>query len=358
MSKFNQNLEISSPPLRLGVIGTGRISQIVLPQLPAWQVVVAGLADVQVTAAHALAEKLGHGQVYESPAALLACPEIEAVYLATPPVTHRDLVKEALAAGKHVLCEKPWTLNAAEARALLETVQQFPALKVGCCSSRFCYSPATASAREVLRQGTLGKLIRVRLHATGGLPASIDHLPEWKRNAATAGGGLTVDWCVYELEWLRSVLGDAFAPLDVMANFGFWRREGTSLESSYYAVIRCAGGLEIVVSRQPEIGPRRHAIELRGETGGLDLPFAPDHPQRVARLFTLEADGKTLNSAERGEPTTDWGGILYGPLTDLADAIRNDTAPSATAEGQITVHAVLDAIYTSAREHRVVPVAL
>jgi predicted dehydrogenase len=358
MSETPNSKGKTTKPLRLGVIGTGQISQIVLPMLPANEVTLCGLADVNVEAAKTLAEKLGNIAVFETPSALLAAPEIEAVYIATPPATHSALVEEALSAGKHVICEKPWTLNAAEARALAETAARFPDLKLGCCSSRFCFSPAADAARDALKNGSLGKLIRVRLHATGGLPGSIDHLPEWKRNAATAGGGVSADWCVYELEWLRSVIGDAFDPITVTASFGFWRRENSSLESSYYAVIRCASGLEVVVSRQPEIGPRRHSIELRGEVGGLDIPFAPDHLDKSARLHTLEADGKTLKTEEIGAPTTDWAGILYGPITNLARAIRNNTEPSATAEGQITVHAVLDAIYASAQTHQVAPVCL
>jgi predicted dehydrogenase len=358
MSESPNSPEIPFVPLRLGVIGTGQISQIVLPMIPADRVVVAGLADVNIDAAKTLAEKIGNVTVYETPAALLAAADIEAVYIATPPATHGSLVEEALKAGKHVICEKPWTLNAAEARTLAEAISRFPALKVGCCSSRFCFSPGAEAARESIANGSLRKLIRVRVQATGGLPGPIDHLPEWKRNAATAGGGLTADWCVYELEWLRSILGSAFEPVEVTANFGFWRREGSSLESSYYAVIRCASGLEVVVSRQPEIGPRRHSVELRGEMGGLDIPFAPDHIDRSARLHSLEADGKTLKTVEVGTPTTDWSRILYGPITNLADAIRTNTTPSATVEGQITVHAVLDAIYTAARENRIAQVSL
>ena len=344
----------TAAPVRLGVVGAGQISQIVLPMLAGSDLVVAGLADLNQEAAQAQAAKLGGVPVYPDPAALLAAPDIEAVYIATPPATHGALVEAALSAGKHVLCEKPWTLDAAEARSLAETVRRFPGLRVGCCSSRFCFSPTSRAARALMAEGALGRLRRVRIFSTGGPPSGVDRMPAWKRSIATAGGGMAIDWGVYELEWLRFVLGAAFDPCEVSATLDYWRHEGTDLESGYHAVIRCASGLEVILTRQPEIGPSRADVELRGETAGLDVPFATG----AGRLHRLQADGKSIETVECCEPTTGWSEILSGPIVDLARSVRTGTEPSATADGQILVHSVLDAIYTAARERRVVAIAL
>lgn len=357
MSEINKHTSTPSP-LRLGVVGAGQIAGIILPMLADRPVTVTGVTDVNASAAQSLSTTASNAPVFATADELLNDLSTEAVYLATPPNTHKPLVMSALKAGKHVICEKPWTLNADEARDLLSLTRAHPKLLVGCCSSRFCFTPAAQTARRFVAENALGKLRQVRLFSTGNPPSPLDQLPQWKQRADTAGGGLSSDWGVYELEWIRATLGSHFVPVEVTAWLSDWKREGSGLDSGYHAVIRCDSGLEVVLARQSEVGPRHHQIEMRGETGGLDVPFAPDAKDNIARLHRLNADGKTLETTAASEPTTSWDEILCGPIVNLAEAVRNQTEIAAPPSGQIVVHTLLDAIYRSGREHHTISIKL
>jgi predicted dehydrogenase len=339
-------------PLRLGVIGAGQISQIILPMLSKEAVVVTGVTDLNPAAARALAETLGSPRVHPDHHSLLAAQDVEAVYIATPPATHMALTLAALNAGKHVICEKPWMMNATEARQVAAEADRHPDLKVGCCSSRFCFTPAARVAGQKVAEKALGHLRQARVRARISPPALLENLTGWKRSSQSAGGGLAADWGVYEIEWLRSTLGPAFAPVAITASLDFWRRENSDLESSYQVTISCADNLEVQLDRTAEIGPPDNLIELRGDRAGLNVPFAPDATDKVARLYTLEADGKIVETRTDAPVTDDWNAILCGPLLNLAAAVRSGTPVAASPESQILVHEILDAIYVSGRERR------
>lgn len=347
------SISIKHQPLRLGVVGCGRIAQIVLPMLAPRGIEVVALCDVNTEAANSLATQLEGPRVMPDAAALIADPSVEAVYLATPPATHRDLILQAAAAGKAVVCEKPWVLNAQEARNLARALDRYPGVQAGSCASRFRFTAAVAAAESHLSSGALGRIRQVRIDAVTPLPVPLCELPPWKRSAATAGGGLAADWCVYEIDWVAAVIGAAFDPVAVNATLDDWRREGTGLDSGYSIHIRCASGLDVRLNRRPEVAPKRHNVEIRGETGGLDIPFAPDAAQRTARLHQLGADGKSVESAELAV-VDDWGSILCGPIVNLAEAVRGAATVASPPASQVLVHTVLDGIHLSGREERTV----
>jgi predicted dehydrogenase len=259
-------------------------------------------------------------------------------------------VLQAARAGKPVIGEKPWVLGADEARLLAEELEGCPPVPVASCASRFRFTPATAAAVACLREGALDRVRLVRVSAVTPPPAPLAELPPWKRSAAAAGGGLAADWCVYEIDWLAAVFGAAFDPVEVTATLDDWRREGTGLDSGYTAHLRCASGLDVRLDRRAEIAPRQHRVEIRCEHGGIDLPFAPDTSDRIARLHRPAEDGKGIVSKEIAPALDDWSDILCGPLVNLADAVRGTAPVAATPASQILVHTLLDAIYRSGRE--------
>ncbi len=111
----------AAPQLRWAVIGCGVIANQMAQSLELAGRKLAGVANRTASKAHAFAERYGVEKVYETVEELYADPDIDAVYITTPHNTHIAYLRGALAAGKHVLCEKAITLNSAEldeARAL------------------------------------------------------------------------------------------------------------------------------------------------------------------------------------------------------------------------------------------------
>ena len=104
----------TAPRLRWGVIGCGVIANQMAQTLALEGRAIDGVANRTRDKADAFAEKYGVGRVYDSIDDLIASPDIDAIYLTTPHNTHITYLRKALAAGKHVLCEKAITLNSDE----------------------------------------------------------------------------------------------------------------------------------------------------------------------------------------------------------------------------------------------------
>lgn len=340
--------------LKLGVIGSGQISGILMPMLADKDIRPTALTDLNLDAARALAEKIGeHVVVHDSADALLASPDVDVIYVATPPSSHAPLTRQALEAGKHVLCEKPWMATVEEARDIAETCARHPELKVASCASRFRFAQSSDLCRESVSANKLGPLRWARLCATLNAPKDASEIHAWKLKPGISGGGLVGDWGVYELEWLRGTLGHAFQPVSVYALFDYWKREEQRVESGYQILIECEGNLTCHINRSAEIGPLTHGISLRGDTGGIDAPFAPNHSNTDVVQHHADNNGKIV-SETIATNSTDWGDILVGPFIDLADAINNDTPVAADPESQLFLQRLLTAVYTSADKGEVV----
>lgn len=340
---------------RFGIIGTGEIVRMVRPALLAnGSLQVVALAGRNPAATAALAAEFGSVTACRDYHELLK-RDLDAVFIATPPHLHLEMVEAALAAGKHVVCEKPLVMNLDEL-ARMETVQRRqPHLKVASCSSRFNVCPPVRRAREMIAAGQLGRILTVRLNSSIELPKALSALPAWKRHRSTSGGGLAMDWGVYDLDWLQFVLGDLFQPLSVMGSVDFFPGQGTGLETSYLAHLHCGGGLTIALERRPEHGPRFQRAEIRGTEGGLDLPFMPgDNPHNL--LWHRRTSHDELQTEVLPEQVSGWDAILSYPIVDLAHALSANREVASPLAAQAPIYRVIAALYQSASSGASVPV--
>lgn len=194
--------------LRWGVVATGRIAHKVTRDL-------ACLEDAELYAvssrgklsAQAFAEEHGFTVSYhDGPSGagyqqLFADPRVDVVYVATPHAQHFEVVRAALEAGKHVLCEKPFTINASEARELVRLAGDRGLFLMEAVWTRFL--PATRRALELIRGGAIGTVRWVQ--ADLGFPAAYDRTDRlWD---PAAGGGALLDLAVYPLTWAIAALG-------------------------------------------------------------------------------------------------------------------------------------------------------
>jgi predicted dehydrogenase len=350
--------------IRFGIIGTGAIVRIVRPAFldegansaeasasPGRARVVA-VADVNAEAARAESEALGGVRIFNDYHELLADPEVDAVYIATPPFLHHEMVLAALDAGKHTLCEKPFMMDGREAQSIASVHDQSSShLKLACCSSRFHASPPARAARRLIAEGGIGEVVRVRAIHRSPPPAPLDTLPGWKRERKTNGGGLAMDWGVYDLDWLRYVLGEAFDPVGVFAQTEDHGREHSDLESGFASEIVLRSGALVHWERWAEHGPAGGRVEIRGTRGGIDLPFTPGiEPEALIRFRYDEAGNLTRDVLS--DPLTSWPAILQYPIHDLATAVAAAHEVASPAAAQVVIHQVIDALYESAASGR------
>jgi predicted dehydrogenase len=196
--------DAARPIIRWGVVGTGTIARAFaedLRLLP--DASLCAVASRNRDRAQAFLKEFGGGQgrTHDSVEELARNPEVDVVYVATPHTRHKDDCMACLEGGRAVLCEKPFTVDANEARAVVAQARK---------SQKFCmeamwmrFHPLVLKVRDLVQSGKLGE-IRL-LTADFGYPTSFD--PESRFFNPTLGGGALLDRGVYPLSLAYFLLG-------------------------------------------------------------------------------------------------------------------------------------------------------
>ncbi|MDJ0333599.1 Gfo/Idh/MocA family oxidoreductase [Salinibacterium sp. G-O1] len=188
--------------LKWGVLGPGTIANTFVTTLHAnSDQRMLGVGSRSLERASAFAAKHGIPNVYGSYEALVADPDIDVVYIAAPHSEHRDLALLALAAGKHVLVEKPIALSAAEAREIAAAATAAGLFAAEAMWTRFL--PKSTVIRQLLDDGVLGD---VRL-TSAELSFKFGFDPEHRLYNRELGGGALLDLGVYPLSFIHFVMG-------------------------------------------------------------------------------------------------------------------------------------------------------
>jgi predicted dehydrogenase len=189
-------------PIRWGIIGTGGIASAFagdLKLLPDAKVVAVGSRTQQ--SADAFADRFGIANRHASYAALATDPDVDAVYVATPHPGHHDAAMLGIDAGKAVLVEKPFTINAAEARALIAAAQAKGTFLMEAMWTRFL--PHIVRVREVIAEGRLGDIRSVVADHGQWFAPDPDH----RLFAPVLGGGALLDLGVYPVSFASMIFG-------------------------------------------------------------------------------------------------------------------------------------------------------
>jgi predicted dehydrogenase len=322
-----------SGKLRWGVLGAAKIA--ITKVIPAMQGgrhnEVVALASRDLDRARAAAEQLGLFRAYGSYDALLADPDVDAVYIPLPNHLHVPWSLRALEAGKHVLCEKPVALSAAEATTLLEAARRHPDLKV---MEAFMYRhhPQWHRVRAMVGDGAIGSLRTV--HCTFAYhnvdPANI-------RNQARMGGGGLMDIGCYGASVARLLFdaepGRVCAVVERDEQFGTDRLATALLDFG-------RGTATFTASTQ--MTPYQE-VQLFGTTGAIhvEAPFNPPL-DRPVRLWHRQ-DGRVDEILVAPENQFTLQGDLF------ARAVLDGTPVPTPLEDAVANMRVLDAVVSSAK---------
>lgn len=199
--------------LRIGILGAANIAPQALidPARDNADVVVTAIAARDVSRAEAFAAKHGVARVHRSYEALIADPDIDAVYNPLPNGLHGRWTRYAITAGKHVLCEKPFAANAAEAREVADLAAAHSGLVV-MEAFHHRYHPLTLRAEEIIASGELGALQRVEAAFCFPLPKFSDI-----RYDFALAGGATMDAGCYAVHMLRTFGGSTLKVVSAQA---------------------------------------------------------------------------------------------------------------------------------------------
>jgi len=326
--------------LRWGVLSTANIG--LKKVIPAMQMgehtTIAAIASRDFSKASAAAQALGIAKAYGSYEELLADPAIDAVYNPLPNQLHVPWTIKAAEAGKHVLCEKPLALTAAEAETLLE-VRARTGVKIGEAFMIRSY-PQWLRLRELIREGRIGEL-----RSIAGFFSYFNADPGNIRNHVEAGGGALMDIGCYLIHASRYAF--AQEPTRVVGLVD--RDPGMHIDRLTSVILDFPAGQSIFTcSTQLVPYQRIHFFGTHGRIE-IEIPFnAP--PDRPTRLF-IDSSGDLFGSGIATEtfPVCDQY-TLQGDA--FSRAILDDTEVPVPLEDAINNMAVIDAIFRSAKSHQ------
>ena len=317
--------------LRIGILGAARIapSAVIKPAQHVGEAVIGAVAARDRRRAQEFASKHGIPKVHDSYAALVADPDLDAIYNPLPNGLHAEWTIAALEAGKHVLCEKPFTANANEAEAVAAVATRTGLVVMEAFHYR--YHPLARRMREIVDSNELGEIRRVETELCFPLPKFSDI-----RYQYDLAGGATMDVGTYTVHMAR-LLGreepevvsatakrrgpdiDRAMRAELKFPSGHTGRITCSMWSSwliqtYARVIGERGELHVINPTSPQLWHRMR-VKVNGTARSEKFPRKPTYE------YQLEA---FCAAVLRGEPT----------LTPPPDSIANMR--------------VLDAIYLAA----------
>jgi len=281
-------------------------------------------------------------------------PETDVVVIGLPNHLHEEAVRLAVEAGKAVLCTKPLGRTAAEAKRILDLVEN--AGVFGGYLEDLVYTPKTLKALQSVQNGAVGEVLWARSRETHSGPHS-----DWFWDLDLAGGGAIVDLGCHCIEIIRNFIGKEIRPVEVMC----WADtlvHPIDAEDNGIGLIRFANG----AMGQFEVSwSFRGGMDLRDEVAGTEGTIWLNHFLRTG--FEIFTSGGGAYVAEKADQETGWlfpvgdevTELGYTDMfTDMFESIDEGREPRETFYDGYVVNAIIDACYRSAKTKRWEPVEL
>jgi predicted dehydrogenase len=318
-------------PLRLAFLGCGFITRVHSRNLQPFRTdIVCAYASREKARSEELCRRYGGAGTYASYRAAIEDPGVDAVVVAVPPRFHLDLTLEALAAGKHVLVEKPAYLQLSDYERVLEARDR--AGRVVLVGENDHYKPLAVCLRGLLNEGAIGEMVFAHF-AT--LAHKLKGADDWRNDEAMAGGDAFFEEGIHWLH-LAGSLGPTITAID---------------------------GYRPEVAREgPDTRAKSMMVAFRYDNGAVgSLYYSREIPSllrglRLSKLFgrrgviTFESNGAFVLVRGRGRPRVIFPGFrdvrgYQAMYRDFARAIRQGGAPEMSLERAMADHRLMDQIY-------------
>ncbi len=323
-------------PIRWGILGVSKFAQRqMIPSVrKSSEVEIVAIASRDLDKAQAAAREFGIPKAYGSYEALLADPDVEVIYNPLPNHLHVPWSIKAAEAGKHVLCEKPIALGAAQAALLLAARDRTGVVIQEAVMVRT--QPRWLAARELIRNGRIGTL-----RAVQGFFSYFNDAADNVRNQADIGGGGLMDIGFYPITLTRFCFGAE--PTRVLGLLERDPRFGTDRLTS--AILEFPEG-QATFTCSTQLAPYQE-MHLLGTDGRIFVDWPFNTPADVPSQLVLHT-GRTapIESEVLTTPASD----QYTVQAELfGRAVRGEADPAVPLEDAIATMAVIDALFRSAR---------
>ena len=320
--------------IRIGLLGASKIAvpAVIGPSADIDGVEVSAVAARDVERAAVYAAEHGIANVVTDYAALVASDDVDLVYNGLPPSQHMEWSIAAMANGKDVLCEKPFALNAGQAKQMVEKAAEYGRTLIEAFHYRF--HPLFERVMQIITSDEIGGV----QHLTASFKVRIPYRPGELRHELELGGGSLMDLGCYTVHWVRTVMQSEPTVISASA-----RQERSGVDVAMDAVLEFAGGVkaELSCSMAEDLPPKRRAqLIVTGDKGTLTV-INPLSPHGGHEFIVESANGK--RSEEIAGETT-----YHHQLRHVLDVLAGDAQPLTGGADAVANMVIIDAIYRAA----------
>ena len=338
--------------LRMGVIGLGMGRNHARGYAACEHAELAAVCDIDPKRLAERSPEFAPARAYLRYREMFEKETLDAVSVATPNDLHCPITCDALAAGLHVLCEKPMAMNAREAKKMRDLAKRKKRRLM--IHFNYRWGREARAVKAFVDAGELGKVYwgRTRWLRSRGFPG----LGGWFTRRRRSGGGPLIDLGVHRVDLALWLMGYPEPASVSAAVYGHLSRRAArrqkkhcDIEDLASALVRFKDGSALIVEASWDLNGERledQLTEIYGTDGGIIHRNLGDGYEYEARMFK-----------EIGERLVTITPKLYGPkgpstMAHFVECIRKNREPEATADHGLTVMKILDAIYESAAKGR------
>jgi predicted dehydrogenase len=324
--------------LRWGLLSTARINRSLIPPLRASsRNTLVAVASRDGAKGREYAKEWNIEQVFDSYEAMLASPEVDAVYISLPNKLHAEWTIKAANAGKHVLCEKPLATTLADVDAMIAAAKRNNIVLTEAFMYR--HHPQTLKVKEIIDSGRIGEVRLVR----GSFTFTLTDRGNVRVNAGLDGGSVWDVGC-YPISYARTMIGAEPLEMSGMQVIG-----ESGVDETFVGTMRFTNG----AYAQFDSGfhaPFRTNMEIVGSEGVIVIP-RPFKPTESETIYVGDA-GDQLEPVQVSGPEH----LYIGEVEDLYDAAVHGAAPRVSLQDSRNNVAAILALLQSAREGRPVKI--
>jgi predicted dehydrogenase len=337
--------------VKWGVIGCGGIAdrRTIPGMLLADNAELVAVMDVNFEMAKKCRDKFHAAYAFDNTKDLLALPEIDAVYIATPVIYHKHQAVDAAKAKKHILLEKPLALTAEDSQEIADICAK-NGVKLG-VGLMMRYHALHQEIKKIISEGDIGQIVSMRAQFTCWYP-EIEN--SWRQKKATSGGGALMDMGIHCIDLLQYMSGlNATDVTGFMGNQLF----KYEVEDSASIIMKMSNGAFAYVDSNFNI-PDDAAVcklEIYGSAGSIiaDGTIAQSEvgTVKIIQTNTKGYDAQQLRSVTNAkELKADISGNMYTKeIQAFSDAILKDKKPPVSAEDAINVQKIVEGAYLAGK---------
>ena len=338
--------------VRWGVIGAGGIAdrRTIPGMMLCDNAELVAVMEINMELAEKCRAKWGCKKAYDSEAALLADPEVDAVYIASPVFLHARQAMAAADAGKHILIEKPLAMTAEEGQKVVEHCKEKGVLIAAGLMMRF--GAYVQAMKKAVEEGKIGRPVSGYAQFTGWYP---DMPGAWRQNKKNGGGGAMMDMGVHCIDLMQYILGTKakdVAAFNDTVSFSY------DVEDSSTVLMRMENGAQCVVQSNFNIADdaAKWRIEIFGEEGRLigDTVIGQVDGGKLDAMFLGKQGGydaqQDKKDGQRTEIQVEFGNMYAREIESFSNSILTGVPVEVPAEEAVQVQRIMEAAYRSSDE--------